>query len=201
MQGIQHRDNTRRLDWKAQVLLWAATLFLFSAVMSSSLWALQREIKAKARNYANAPIVVKQSRSRLVEIFSTPTQLAFSGTTGMKTKPSRVKYANRAGQLPSTYLLEGEALCQNKSRQVVEAVGLTVVLLDAFHQPIQPVGPNPYTVHQLPAQFPPSAERQFRWEEQVNSLDVFEVAVIVTRVRFADGTVWLAPEEELIDVF
>jgi len=27
------------------------------------------------------------------------------------------------------------------------------------------------------------------------------VAVVVTRVRFADGSVWFAPGEELIDIF
>jgi hypothetical protein len=31
--------------------------------------------------------------------------------------------------------------------------------------------------------------------------DVQQVAVVVTRARFADGTVWSAPGEELIDRF
>ena len=48
---------------------------------------------------------------------------------------------------------------------------------------------------------PRGASERLTWEQRVDSLDVYEVAVVVTRVRFADGSVWMAPNEELVDIF
>ena len=179
--------------------LKAATLSLLGVLVCTSLWALQRALKSKIHNYPNTPVEVKRSEVTLVETFATPTQ---AGSTESGTKKSRVRYANREGLSPSTFVLNGELYCLNKSSQMVEALALTVVALDAFHQPIQLPGQRQgYVVQQVLEKLPRGASKQIAWEQPVASSDVYEVAVVVTRVRFADGSVWFAPGEELIDIF
>lgn len=178
----------------SQFLTLAMVLLIGTA--GSPLWALQRDIKVKSSNYSEAPVIIRHVRVRLKEVFSTPTQLAIPGGN---VKPSRIRYANRAGQLPSLYMLEGEIHYKNRSPQSVEALGLTIIPFDAFHQPI-PVSGKPI-VRQIIEVIPPNAQRQFDWSEQIRSLNVFEITVVITQVRFANGSVWHAPDEELIDVF
>jgi hypothetical protein len=190
------RLHTQRLVWLGSIVV---ALGAVGAVIAGSLWAAQRPIKSKPRNYANAPVMIKRSDVTLTEVFSTPTQTLIPGMT---TGGSRVRYANRAGLLPSTFVLEGGLVCRNKSPQTVEAMGLTVVLLDAFNQPIQVSGPQAGTpMNQVVEPVHQGEEKRIAWQQQVSSTDIFEVAVVVTRVRFADGSVWLAPSEELVDIF
>ena len=198
---LQRKRTDPTPSWRCRLWLAVGMGLLLWAAANPSLLALQKEIRSKARNYPKALVVVKQSSVRIEEIFSTPTQMVLPGSSGLKTTPSHIQYANRAGQLPSTYILKGTVVCQNKARQVVEAVGLTVALLDAFHQPVQVGAQNGPMLYKLPVHISPAMEMELTWEKQLDTLDVFEVAVIVTRVRFTDGSVWMAPEEELVDVF
>ncbi len=153
-------------------------------------------MRSKLHNFANSPVVIKRTDVLLAETYSTPTQMAMPGT---RVRPSRIRYANRAGQLPTTGLLQGELICQNQVAQPVEAMELTVVLLDPFHQPMQPIGPNKSLVHQIVAQMPRRLEQRVKWEQDIGGMEVYEVAVMITRVRFADGSLWQAPEEEVIE--
>ena len=36
---------------------------------------------------------------------------------------------------------------------------------------------------------------------RVGTSDVYEVAVVVTKVRLGDDSLWVAPGEELVDIF
>jgi len=184
--------------------LWVTAVAFLSVLVCASLWSAQRALKSKVRNYPNAPVVLKESKVRIVEVFGTPTQPLTPGAIqGARVRGSRVRYANRAGLLPSASVLEGEVSCQNQSRQTVEALEVAIVPLDAFHQPIrsQPRA-TPYTVQQMAASLPSGASQWITFEQlPLSSSDVYEVAVVITRIRFADGSVWLAPEEELIDVY
>jgi len=183
-----------------QQAMLASALLMLSLAVSVSVWALQRSIRSRAHNYPETPVAIKRSSATLIETFPTPTQLSIPGVT--KTKLSRVRYANRAGQLPSTLVLEGQVTCRNQGKKPIEAIGLTIVLLDAFYQPVQPAShPEPYFSHQVMLSIAAGSETTIPWSYDAVSADVQEVAVIVTRVRFADGTVWAAPPEELIDIF
>lgn len=185
-------------------LLWSTTAALLSVLVCASLWSAQRVLKSKVRNYPNAPVVLKESKVRIVEVFGTPTQPLTPGAIpGARIRGSRVRYANRAGLLPSTYVLEGEVSCRNQSRQTVEALEVAIVPLDAFHQPIPPQHrATPYIVQQMATSLPSGAFQWVTFEQlPLSSPDVYEVAVVITRVRFADGSVWMAPKEELIDIF
>ena len=169
------------------------------ALLCAPVWALQRTLKSKAHNYPKAPVEVTHSQVSLVETFTSPTQFMTSET---KAKTTRVRYANRAGLAPSVFVLSGEIMCANTSAQTVEAVSLTVVPLDAFHRPIGAAGQQPgFTMQQTLGSLPRGGTKRITWEQPVGSADVYEVAVIITRVRFADGKVWTAPEEELLDTF
>jgi hypothetical protein len=156
-------------------------------------------LKSKVHNYPNTPVEVKRSKVTLVETFSAPTQFV---APGIKAKTTRVRYANRAGLAPSVFMLNGEVLCANTSAQPVEAISLAVILLDAFHQPVQVAGQrDAYMIKQVLEVLPRGGSKAIAWEHQVHSPEIYEIAVVVTRVRFADGSVWMAPGEELLDIF
>ena len=168
-------------------------------LLCAPVWALQRTLKSKAHNYPSAPVEVRRSQVSLAETFTTPTQFM---TSDIKAKTTRVRYANRAGLAPSVFVLSGEIVCANTSAQVVEALSLTVVPLDAFHQPIETPGQQQgFTMQQTLGSLPHGGTKRIVWEQPIGSADVYEVAVIITRVRFADGKVWVAPNEELLDTF
>ena len=177
-------------------VLWAMGLGALCVLGSPPLWALQRAVKAKAHNYPHTPMVVKQVKATLTEVFGTPTQANAEDTR------TRIRYANRANQIPSTYILQGEAVCLNGSSQSIEAFKLNIIALDAFHQPIHlPNRREPYAVQQIVKFVPEGSSKSIEWEQVVESEDVYEVVVVVTGVRFSDGSVWHAPDEELLDTF
>ena len=177
----------------------ALMVYGLSAMLAASLWALHKTLKAKAHNYPKTPVEVRRSDVELVETYTAPTQYV---TGDAKAKTSRVRYANRAGLTPSIFVLRGETVLANTSAQPVEALSLTIVALDAFHQPLQTGGgEGAAIVQQVTGPIPRGSTTRHTWEEPVASPDVYEVAVVVTRVRFADGNVWNAPNEELLDVF
>ena len=55
---------------QGQRLVWLGSLVVLGAVIAGSLWAAQRPIKSRPRNYANAPVVIKRSDVTLTEVFS-----------------------------------------------------------------------------------------------------------------------------------
>ena len=162
-------------------------------------WAVQKTVKAKLYNHKNAPVVLQESKVTLIETFTAPNQLAAQDANVTR---SRVKYANRKGMVPSTFVLKGEVLCHNNADQPVEAVALAIVLLDPFHQPIQlPGQASTGAAQQVVIQLPRKGAKPITWEQVLKTGDLFEVAVVVTRVRFEDGSVWMAPSEEITDIF
>ena len=175
------------------VLLGAACV-----VLAGTAWAMQRTLKSKVMNYPKTPLEAQSVQATLVETYTAPTQAM---TADSRAKTTRVRYANRAGLAPSVFMLSGETLCANTSPHTVEAFSLAIVVFDAFHQPIQSGGRGPFIIEQIMERLPRGASKRVTWEHTVSSEDVYEVAVIVTRVRFEDGTMWNAPNEELLDIF
>ena len=179
-------------------LAGAAGAYRLGALVCVCAWAAQRVIRSKLHNYPNSPIEIKRSEIALVETFAAPTQAATDGAA----RCSQVRYANRDGLNPSTFVLQGSALCANRSPQPVAAFALTIVAMDAFHQPIHLPGQrDAYAVQQVVASLPRGGTKDITWQVMAGSPDVFEVAVVVTRVRFADNSLWVAPGEELVDIF
>lgn len=180
-----------------RVALRVAAVFWLGAFLTTSLWAFQRPLTTKSHNYPDAPMAIRQSWVELTETFATPT---LAGASNSKARGSRIRYANRAGQLPSRYELHGQVLCQNQTRQTIEVFALTIVPMNAFHQPVRPSGQaQPYATQQVVESLPQGMVKRIPWELMVNSPDIYEVAVVVTQVRFSDGSVWKAPQEELIE--
>ena len=173
-------------------------IYLFSMITCSSAWALQKTVKSKLHNYPNAPIEIKRSQVTLVETFATPTQAVPDAAS----RKSHIRYANRDGLSTSTFLLNGTVLCANRSAQSVSAFALTIVALDAFHQPIHLSGQKDvYAVQQVVASLPRGGSKEINWQLTAGTSDVYEVAVVVTKVRLGDDSLWVAPGEELIDIF
>ena len=182
--------------WRDRLIRGGA-IYVASAVLCVSLWALQKVLASKVHNYPNTPVEVKRSKVTLVETYATPGQLV---TPGTKARTTRVRYANRAGLTPSVFMLNGEVVCTNTSPQAVEALSVAIVVLDAFHEALA-VGGQRYVTKQVMEPLPRGGSKTITWEQQLSSQDAYEVAVVVTRVRFADGSVWAAPQEELLDIF
>ena len=199
--GIRNaEDGSFRMPHaESRTLRWTALTCALSLASPGAAWATQRPVKSKFSNHQNAPVVIKQTKVVMVETFAAPTQAVTADDTA---KRSGVRYANRAGMLPSTFVLKGEVVCQNKGTQPVEAISLAVVLLDPFHQPIQLPGQSaPRLSPQVVTRIPRGTSQSVIWEHSARSMDLFEVAVVIIRVRFQDGSVWTAPPEELTDIF
>lgn len=160
-------------------------------------WAIQREIKSKCHAYAEAPVRASDARVRLVEVFSTSG--AATEPYAEQTRGTRVRYLNRANQLPSAFMLEGEVTCVNRSPKLVRAIKLTVVPMNAFHEPIKSAFLGEDDGKQLMLSLSPGSSRVISWKQRAPSSDVYQVAVVVTAVMFDGDEVWLAPNVELID--
>ena len=185
--------RSRGGDWA----IWCAVTGMLGISVCGPLWASQHPVKSRTHNYPNAPVTLSGSRVTLVEIYATPSQGGIPGSGR-----SRIQYANRKDLVPPTMTLTGEVVCSNVSPQAIEAVKLTLVLLDAFHGAIGPSGQQDrFVVKQVIVPIPAKASKVITWEQQVETTEIYEVAVVVTGVRFADRSVWLAPSEELIDIF
>lgn len=185
-----------RVSWRSRI---AAALVVITLAATVSVWASERTLKATTHNYPKTPVELQHATASLVQVFATPTQY---WTPDGKTTGTRIRYANRAGLSPSTFVLQGEVSCTNKSTQPVEAIALTIVALDAFHQPIHAlISQQSYAVQQIVVSLPKGATRRIKWEQLVQMEDIYEVAVIATRARLADDTIWTAPKEELVDIF
>lgn len=177
----------------------AISLLLAGLPLANTLWAMDRSLRATAKNYPDAPVQIARTNAKLVETYTAPTQVALPGGS---VRTTRVRYANRAGQAPSVFLLSGEALCHNRAGKAIEAIEVAIVMLDAFHQPLPAAnGRLPYLIQQVLKPIAIGGSHHLAWEERVDAVDVYEVAVVVTRVRFVDGSVWAAPDEELVDIF
>ena len=186
----------RRVSWRRS---HAVMLFVMTMMVALSAWASERTLKATTHNYPKTPVELQHATASLVQVFATPTQY---WTPDGKTTGTRIRYANRAGLSPSTFVLQGEVSCTNKSTQPVEAIALTIVALDAFHQPIHAlISQQSYAVQQIVVSLPKGATKRIKWEQLVRVEDIYEVAVIATRARLANDTIWTAPNEELIDIF
>ena len=178
-------------------LACVVAIALVGVTACQPVWASQRTVKSKLHNYPNTPIEIKRSEASLIETFAAP-EAAFETSP----KRSQVRYANRDGLTPSTFMLQGSTLCANRSAQAVTAFALTIVALDAFHQPIHLPGQRDvYAVQQIVASLPRGGSKEIIWQLPAGSSSVFEVAVVVTRVRFTDDSLWVAPGEELVDFF
>jgi len=84
---------------------------------------------------------------------------------------------------------------------MVEALELSLVVLDAFHEAVQPGLGQQAPVHREVVSLPAGASTHLTWEQPWGGTEAYEVAVVITAVRFADGSVWRAPKEELVDIF
>lgn len=164
-------------------------------------WALERRILSQGHNYPSAPVVITRSDVTLIAPSSTPAKLVVTDRT---TSREETYYLTRD---EAGYRLQGKIACRNDSAKTVEAVQLTIVLFDGSYRPVQTFVQQEVSSRQrLVTLLPTRAEREFAWEQPLDlttgsAARFVEVAVIVTRVRFVDSSVWLAPRDELVSVF
>lgn len=159
------------------------------------LWAGEQSLRVKVFNPAHAPVLLADPHAILIEEFVRPGEEWSPGASR-----SGVNSVNHP--LVSVLTVAGEVSCINKSPQVVEAVGLLVVSLDAFHERTQSLLQSAsHTSQHTHLSLARRGSKKLRWTQRAGSKDLYELAIVVRAVRFADGSVWQAPQEELVDVF
>lgn len=158
--------------------------------------AMQRSVKAAVKTFASTPVELQDPNIHLRETFSSPTQSAGDGPA-----ESRVRYANRK-QSPQL-VLTGECVLVNRSPQRIDAVAVTTMPVDAFGEGVDTSQGQQgvYRLHRVTEPIVKGGSVTFSWEQPVTSDDVYEVAIAVTAVRFADGSVWIAPKDKLTETF
>ncbi len=175
--------------------LWFQALVCLGGVLLLSLQAdaSQRAIRTRVANHERAPVALVTATTELVQTYSDPTQAAFLALASdrVATAPSRVQYLNHMNQDIPTYLLEGALEIRNNTSKEIETLQLTTVFLNAFRERISSEQQS------LMAPFLPHQSQEVRWSRSLPSQEVFELYLVITKVRFSDGTIW-APTEELL---
>lgn len=171
-------------------LLVGGSLLLASVAPAA---AFERTVKARVANYDEAPVILRAAQIKLVQTYSDTSQAPFVVMDGKDTgiRRSRVRHLNRAHQQVPMYLLEGTLELRNETRRQVETMQLTTVFFNAFRERIR-TDRDAVTVTLASRQ-----QKLLTWSKGVPHEEVFEMMVVISAVRFSDGSVW-SPTEELI---
>jgi hypothetical protein len=170
-----------------------------SAVLAPApLGAMEREVRVRLRNSSSAPVFVRTSKAKVVEMVAAPTA---NDASPDQVNWSRVRYANRKGRELLQWFLQGESTLVNRSEQPVTVVNLTVMAQDAFQQPVGSGVGAPFEMHQVEVQLRPGASESVAWEQPVSSEKVYEAAIAVVATRYEDGAIWAAPKSFVQETF
>ncbi|MBI3458282.1 MAG: hypothetical protein HY002_21130 [Candidatus Rokubacteria bacterium] len=185
----------RRASLQSRTARWIGPLVCLAAVMLAAQEAagFQRPVRTRIANYEDAPVSLREASTRLVQTFDNPNQISLAALEGgeRQVKRSRVQYMNRLNQQVPVFLIEGELDLRNHTRKDIAALQITTVFLNAFRERIGTERQS------LSEPLRPGQTKQVRWSRALPYQDVFELYLIVTAVRFSDGTVW-SPADELI---
>jgi hypothetical protein len=170
------------------VLIWLGLTWC-----GTEAWGIQREIRTRLAHYDDTPVIVQEAKVRLVQTYSAPNQfpLALAEGTELKVSRTKVRNLNRLNQQVPTYQLQGQLEVRNATRKGVDMLQLTTVFFNAFHERLSTVQES------LPSTLPARQQKTIAWTKSLPDEEVFELFVVISAVRFTDGTVW-SPEEELI---
>ena len=198
-----------------------------AASLGPGVWAGERLLQASTQNYSGQ-VVARSSTAALVtrnaSAGSAPASVAPRGLSASRTlvstdnmEPSNAAMASgddhhespasrfvSAQAMPSKtsgsleYWLRGEMKCWNKSSKAADGLGLLIVPFDADHNPLSTGRSN---LVRLDSTINGGAERALPWQVQAKELAATEVLVAILSIKFADGTVWNAPEVEAVDFF
>ena len=196
-----------------------------AACVCSALWAGERSIKAEPQNYTSVPLVARSSTAKLIERSASSGSSSSSGAksggasasrtlmSGSSTAPSGALVSGddsgEASRLVSSntittkeaqreYWLKGDVKCWNKSRKDAVEFGLLVVPFDEYHNSLSTGRVN---VARVKGWIVGGGEETLGWEMPLNAPKVEEIAVAILTIKFGDGTIWKAPDVELVDFF
>ena len=174
-------------------------------------WAGEQVLKSSPQNYNEAPVLAKSSSAiytdqrvasaRAPTPVSTPRALvsASSGEPGAEPRSKFLSSStSRASPISKAYSLQGSVRCWNRSRKNVEALGLLVVPFDADHNILQS---GRQSIILVEGSIPSGNQDNLTWQTSVSAMDVVEVSVAILSIKFSDGSVWEAPNVELVDFF
>ena len=180
-----------RADGDRSVRMAGVALALALSLSSPVAFAgLQRAIQSRLANHEDTPVMLERFSARLIETYASPGQFPFAtmNDAEVRVKRSRVRYVNRLNQQIPTYVVEGTLTLRNRFRKKVEAMELTTTFLNAFREQIG------QAQHAVVEPVQPLETKTVAWSTTLPQPEVYEMFVVITGVRFADGTVW-APDE------
>lgn len=186
--GLTARVRREGPRWDVAVAVGLAVTWC-----GSSAWGIQREVRTRFAHYDDAPVIVQEATVRLVQTYSAPSQfpLALSEGSDLKVSRTKVRNINRLNQQVPTYQLHGQLDVRNATRKTVDMLQLTTVFFNAFHERLSTVQDS------LPSTLSARQRKTITWTKSLPNEEVFELFVVISAVRFTDGSVW-SPEEELI---
>lgn len=164
-------------------LLICSGLLIVSDALSD-----QRLLAVVIANYPEAPVIVRHAQVKVVELYVSPAQLPLPD---LEMPRSRVRYMNFKGKTPPSYQLEGDIRCLNHAAKRVEAIQVTYVFLNLFHESLEREDAT------LMGRIEPGATTTLSWSRVFRSREADEVRLAITAVRFSDGSVWRAPSKDL----
>ena len=175
------------------------------------LWAGEQLIKSTPQNYSDVPVLARSATTVLVERrVSTPDP----SSTASRPAPSRALVsAEHSDQTASRFVaatpaasktttsehvLKGDVRYWNRSSKTVELLGLLVAPFDSDHNSLTPGRLN---VVRIAKQITGGHEQTIPWELRTPVVNIEEIVVAVLSVKFSDGTMWEAPNVEMVDFF
>ena len=186
--GMRRQGRCRSLSVRV------ACAWLILCAATGTALADQRLLRTRIANYDHALVVLEQASTQLVEVYGDPNQVALAIiANGQMNRPAlkRVRYLNRMNQEVATYQLEGELSLRNTTPKTVTALEITTIFFNAFRERIS-------TERQtLIGSIEPRRTQRVQWSRPLPQKDTYELYVVVTKIRFDDGTIW-APVQELI---
>ena len=178
-------------------LRWLGVVSLACIIAPAVLWARERPLPSSAYDAPGAPASITASTVQLVERFAKPEGTLVSGR-GTAWSRSRHVAGDDASML---LFMEGELSVTNHSTKMIEVMALTVMPIDPFRQGINVPGKPSYAIHQVKERIAPGATKTVRWQQAVDVPQMYEVVLLVTAARFADGSVWSAPRDYVQELF
>ena len=187
------------------VCAWATGSLLLAAELS---------IPAESHNCDGAPIISRSSTARLIEqqgksttsttVTARPVNRTLvSSSEGEGESSSRfvssatVKRTTTAAAT-TEHRLKGEIKCWNKSAKTADALGVLVVPLDEDANAL--IGGRK-SMARVDGPIRSGQEVALPWELSLKATEVAEVSVVILTIKFADGTIWQAPDVEMVDFF
>lgn len=184
--------RSRSWWWRPGLSMLPALLLALFPCLPEAADAGERRISTRIAGYEGAPVVVRSATGEVIHIYERPDDLVvMAAAKGAAKSPQRVRYINRLNEEVRTVQLHGTLTLKNATNKTAEAIRIQTILFNAFRER---VGSYEEVVQEP---LGPFRIKQIEWSRAMPTEDIYELYVVITKIRFSDGDVW-SPTEELV---